>query len=257
MQRRRPAGCHRRRRQHGHPGQPIVGQQPAKVARTRVHVGRRQPVGLVERKHHHFPVRGQRPQIRVVQHCVGVLLWVEDPDEGVDEAHQPVHLGPVGQLGGVVVGQVEQHQAAQLGGGRRVAVLSCPDLQPVQQFRCTGGPEHDSLGHRRRRPPHADRSQRGPGDGVEQRRFPAACRSGQRHHGVLAGQPQPSAGPLVQAAQVGEQLVGQPTVAERGDRRQRRQPIGEHHRRTAATRSAAARSWSPETIDDAAPSTSR
>ena len=45
---------------------------------------------------------------------VGVLLRVEHPDQHVGELDQPVDLEVVGDLGGVVVGEVEQHDAAQL-----------------------------------------------------------------------------------------------------------------------------------------------
>src|SRR5699024_2070857 len=50
----------------------------------------------------------------LVQHVVGVLLRVDDPDEQVDQRQQAVHLLGVGGLDRVVVGQVEQHQAGQL-----------------------------------------------------------------------------------------------------------------------------------------------
>ncbi len=46
---------------------------------------------------------------------VGVLLGVDDPDDGVDEAEDPVDLVAVGGDGRVVVGQVDEDEALEFG----------------------------------------------------------------------------------------------------------------------------------------------
>lgn len=56
---------------------------------------------------------GHRPQIALVEYGVGVLLRVDDPDDGVDQRQDAVHLFAVLHGGRVVVGQVDQDQSAQ------------------------------------------------------------------------------------------------------------------------------------------------
>ena len=57
---------------------------------------------------------GEGLEEAVVDGGVGVLLRVEDPHHHVGELDEPVDLEVVGHLGGVVVGEVEQHDAAHL-----------------------------------------------------------------------------------------------------------------------------------------------
>ena len=59
-------------------------------------------------------VARERLEVAVVDRGVGVLLRVEHPHQQVGELDQPVDLEVVGDLGGVVVGQVEQHDAVEL-----------------------------------------------------------------------------------------------------------------------------------------------
>jgi hypothetical protein len=49
-----------------------------------------------------------------VQRLVRVLLRIDDPDEQVNELDEAIDLEPVVELGGVVIGQVEQDQAVEL-----------------------------------------------------------------------------------------------------------------------------------------------
>ena len=125
---------HRRDREHVGPAQAFAVQQSPEVGQALFPLGRRQPVRLVERDHHHAGVLGEGDQVTVVQRRVGVLLRVDHPDQHVDQLHQPIDLHPVLPLGGVVVRQVEQDQPVQRLGRLRVPLqrMSPGDLQPVQ-----------------------------------------------------------------------------------------------------------------------------
>ena len=83
---------------------------------------------------------------------VGVLLGVDDPHEHVDDAHQSIDLLAVGELGRVVVGEIEQDQADP--GARLqesvVAVAQTAGDQPRQG----GHGGIASLGIRLHRPEH-------------------------------------------------------------------------------------------------------
>ena len=71
-------------------------------------------VDVVEHDHHDVAVRVEGREVAVVDGGVGVLLRIEDPHQHVGELDQPVDLEVVRDLGRVVVGQVEQHDALQL-----------------------------------------------------------------------------------------------------------------------------------------------
>ena len=102
-------------RQHRHAGQAVGLEQAAYVVDHARAAVLRDRVDVVEHDEHHLAVPGERPEEAVVDRGVGVLLRVEDPHEHVGELHQPVDLEVVRDLGRVVVGQVEQHDAAHLG----------------------------------------------------------------------------------------------------------------------------------------------
>ena len=82
-------------------------------------------VDVVEDDQHDVLVGRQRREVAVVDRGVGVLLRVEHPHEHVGELHQPVDLEVVRDLGRVVVGQVEEHDAL---------AARCPRL-PVDEHR--------------------------------------------------------------------------------------------------------------------------
>ena len=97
---------------------------------------------------------------------VGVLLRVEHPHQQVGELHQPVDLQVVGDLGGVVVGQVEQDHPVErvvlaLGVEHRVAPRLVPrrDAEPVQQLVGTLAPPDAGGRPRRGRAAYADRGE--------------------------------------------------------------------------------------------------
>ena len=123
-------------------------------------------------------VRGQRPEEAVVDRGVGVLLRVEHPDQQVGQLDQPLDLEVVRDLGGVVVGQVEQDQPSRsrVRGRCRAssrAVTWCRFGMPSQSSssRAVGAPGA-GRGPRRGRPAYPDRGELEPGQGVEQRGLP-------------------------------------------------------------------------------------
>ena len=98
-------------------------------------------VDVVEHHQHHVGVAGERLEVAVVDRRVGVLLRVQHPHQQVGELDQPVDLEVVGHLGGVVVGQVEQHGAVEplvlaAGVEHRVAGDLVPrgDAEPLEQL---------------------------------------------------------------------------------------------------------------------------
>ena len=137
----------------GTSGRPSAAQQTADVGHGVRDVRRGQPVDLVEHHDHHLAVPGERPQVAVVDRRVGVLLRVEHPHQHVDEGDEPVDLQPVRHLRRVVVGQVEQHEPAQV--VLRFQGVPAGDLEPVEQgARAVGVPDH-GVRDPGRRPPHA------------------------------------------------------------------------------------------------------
>ncbi len=99
-------------------------------------------------------VAGQGPQVALVHGRVGVLLRVEHPHQQVGHLHQPVDLDVVGDLGGVVVGQVEQDQpverpVAPLGVQQAVASHLVPgrDAEPAPAARGALSPHVQAIVH--------------------------------------------------------------------------------------------------------------
>ena len=135
---------------------------------------------------------------------VGVLLRVEHPHQQVGELDQPVDLEVVGDLGGVVVGQVEQHDAvaarwsSRAGVEHRVAhdLVARRDAEPLEQLVGAVAAPHAGGGPRRRRAAYADRGQLEPGQRVERRGLAGPGGAGDRDHGVVGGEPQPAGGPV-------------------------------------------------------------
>jgi hypothetical protein len=91
---------------------------------------------------------------------VGVLLRVDDPDDRVDERQDAVHVLAVLYGSGVVVGQVDEDESAQLGvpvpGRQRTPAQPGRDTQPFDEARGSvaptardgrrgGGPAHTGL----------------------------------------------------------------------------------------------------------------
>jgi hypothetical protein len=71
---------------------------------------------------------------------VGIFLRIDDPDEEVDELDQAIHLEPVRDIGGVLVGEIEQDQAVELAlaagveDGLASELVTPRDTEPVQQW---------------------------------------------------------------------------------------------------------------------------
>ena len=141
---------------------------------------------------------GQRREVAVVDRGVGVLLRVEHPDHQVGELDQPVDLEVVGDLGGVVVGQVEQDDALQRAVllaevEQRVAhdLVARGDAEVVQQLVGTLLAPHAGGRPRRRRTAYADRGELDTRERVERRRLARAGRAGERDDGVVGGEAEP------------------------------------------------------------------
>ncbi len=150
----------RGQREDGGPGLAVLAerdavlvQQPPQVVQDEVDGLAGQPVHLVQDDERHLGVPGQRAQVPLVQHRVGVLLRVHHPHHRVDQGEHPVHVLAVGAHRGVQVRQVHQDQPAQrlgLGGLARPAPQPPGDLQPVQQpGRAVGPAARDGRGRRR------------------------------------------------------------------------------------------------------------
>jgi hypothetical protein len=136
-----------------------------------------------------------------VQRCVGVLLGIEHPDEKVGVLDQAIHLEVVRNLSRVVVGQVKQDQAVELGVlSGRVQHAQAGDLvarwdaHPLQQpLRTVGTPGA------RQRPrgggsAYTDASKLEVSQRVEQRRLARAGGTGKRDDRVIPRKAQPFAG---------------------------------------------------------------
>ena len=168
--------------QHPHSHQPVLGQQPGQVFLRGSPVGLGQQIDLVERHQGDPGMSGEAPQVALVEGGIGIFLWVDDPDERVDHLDQSIDLGPMRLGGGIVVGQVDQHQACQLVGGIAHNV-SARNLQPVEKP--FGPTAHDGgPGLRRGGTTYPDRCQVFTEDGIERRRLAAAGGARKRHHGV-------------------------------------------------------------------------
>ena len=186
--------------QHRHPGQAVVGQQPAQVAAAGVQGVGVEPVGLVEHHQHHLAVAGQRAQVAPVHRRVGVLLRIEHPDQQVHHAGHPLGLGPVGGGGRVEVRQVHQHQTRPATSPserrrRRAACrsrISSQSSSSVAAVRCrcrrrpARAPPGTGWWSGRRTPVGASTLA---GEGVEQAGLATAGAAGQRHHGAVRRQP--------------------------------------------------------------------
>ena len=96
-------------RRPGRPGPAGDVRRPASA----LAVLRGHGVDVVEDDQHHVGVVGHRREVPVVDGGVGVLLRVEHPHQQVGQLDQPVDLEVVGDLGGVVVGQVEEDDALE------------------------------------------------------------------------------------------------------------------------------------------------
>ena len=150
--------------EHRHAGEAVRVEQPADVGEHRLAPRLRHGVDVVEHDQHHVLVAGQRREVAVVDRGVGVLLRVEHPHQQVGELDQPVDLEVVGDLGRVVVGQVEQDDALEVAGPRaagvehRVADDPVPrrDAEPVEQLVGAVGPPHAGGRPRRGRAAYAD-----------------------------------------------------------------------------------------------------
>ena len=150
-----------------------------------------QLVDLVEHHDGDVVVAGEPAQVLLVHQGVGVLLRIEHPHHQVDPLDEVVDMGAVRRLGGIVVGQVDQHQVSQRL-GTAVGDMPAGDPQPLQQgdglrgllpdrrqrLGC-GGPQHPRLGHLFAH------------DGVEQRALAGTGGSRECHHGQLLGQSPP------------------------------------------------------------------
>ena len=125
----------------GDPLEPLVVEDAPDVAEGTCALLVRDAVDLVEHDQGDVLERGHRADVAVVDGGVGVLLRVEHPHQDVGVVDQAVHLEVVLDLGGVVVGQVEQHEAVELLVLGRVVehaeprhLVTCRDAHPLQQL---------------------------------------------------------------------------------------------------------------------------
>lgn len=120
-------------------GDAVLVEQPPQIVEHLFGGLPGKPVHLVEDEEHDLRVARHGPQIALVQDGVGVLLRIDDPDDGVDERQDAVDLLTVLHGRRVVVGEVHQNEAAQL----RVAVGALDgasaqppgDAEPVDERR--------------------------------------------------------------------------------------------------------------------------
>jgi hypothetical protein len=116
----------------------------------------------------------QRLQVTIMNGGVGVLLRIDDPDQHVDQLHQPIDLHPMVEFGGIMIRKIKQHETVECSIQRRIGLQRVPTgyLQPVQQIlsrllaptarhgMCSGGTAYP------------DRRQRGARQGIEDRGLP-------------------------------------------------------------------------------------
>lgn len=95
----------------------VLVEEAAQVVEDQVGGLRTEPVDLVEDDEGDLGVPGERPEVALVEGGVRVLLGVDDPDDGVDEAEDPVDLVAVGGDRRVVVGQVDEDESLEFGVG--------------------------------------------------------------------------------------------------------------------------------------------
>ena len=133
-------------------------EEAAYVGQHRVAPVLRHRVDVVEHHQHHVGVARERLEVAVVDRRVGVLLRVEHPHQQVGELDQPVDLEVVGDLGGVVVGEVEQHGAVEalvlptgVEHGVPGDLVPGRDAEPLEQLgRAVGPPDAGGRPGRRR-----------------------------------------------------------------------------------------------------------
>jgi hypothetical protein len=128
--------------------------------------------------------------------CVSVLLRIDNPDQHVDQLHQPIDFHPMVHLGGVMIRKVQQDEAVERRSDAGIGLQRMPsrDLEPVQQiFGRFGAP---AAGHRvcRRRAAYADSCQSGSRQGIEDARLARSCGPSERDHRGASGNGQPTVG---------------------------------------------------------------
>ena len=164
------------------------------MCQTLLGLGDGEPVYLVEDHHGDLVVTGESAQVLIVHEGIGVFLRVEHPHHEVDPLHEPIHVGAVLGMGGVVVGQVDEDEVRE-GFAAPVHHVPTGDSQPLQQGDCLrgllpdgcqrfarGGTQHPGLGHL------------GTDDRVEQGGFSGACGTRECHDREAVRQTAPGAG---------------------------------------------------------------
>ena len=189
-------------------------EQSAYVGEHRLAAVLRHRVDVVEHDEHDVLVARQRREVAVVDRGVGVLLRVEHPHHQVGQPDQPVDLEVVGDLGGVVVGQVEEYDAlepvvlaARVEHGVAGDLVPRRDAQPLEQLVGTVPAPHARGRPRRGGAADADGRELEPGERVERGRLarPGGARDGD--HGVLGGEPEPPGSPVRRRLGVVDELV--------------------------------------------------
>ncbi len=188
-------------------GHAVLVQEAAQVVEDEVGGVGAEPVDLVEDDEGDLGVPGEGAEVALVEGGVGVLLGVHDPDDGVDQAEDPVDLVAVGGDGRVVVGQVHEDEALELGVTRAAregpAAQPVGDGEPVEQSGGALGPaERDGRGG-------GGAAQAGLGDGdagegVEERGLAASGGSRDGDDGVPGGEPLAGGGLVQDAPGLGE-----------------------------------------------------
>ncbi|MCP9949685.1 hypothetical protein LUX33_15625 [Actinomadura madurae] len=199
-------------------GETLGLQEAAQIGDAVVDLVRGEPVDLVEDDQRDAGVPGERHDVVAVQRRVRVLLRVDHPDEQVGDRDEPVDLGAVHRLDGVVVGQVDEDEALQAGvgalqveGAGAGVPVPLVDVEPVEQRAGAVQAPDARVGLRRHRAAHPGRRQLQPADGVEQGGLAASGAAREGDDGVLAGEPQPLAGPLQQRVGVVQDGLVEPS----------------------------------------------
>ncbi len=111
----------------------------AQRAHDRSDIAGGEEIDLVEHDEGHFGVtRVRRDELRV-EHLVGVLLRVDDPEQRIHLPGKPLGDRPIRALDRVEVGQVEQHELLRARIDRVFAQHAFANLEPVQQVDRTLG----------------------------------------------------------------------------------------------------------------------
>ena len=112
--------------------QPLPIQDPPQVREHGVAPLGVEPIHLVQGDRHDLGVSRHGSEEVAMNDAVGVLLGIEDPYQDIDLSRHALGNGPVRELLGVDIGQVDQHRVLTQSPGS-VDTHPLADVEPVQQ----------------------------------------------------------------------------------------------------------------------------